>query len=283
MEAKRELVKSKSGQIKDMLKAPELAEALQRALPEHITVGRMVQVALTALNQNPELLECDNKSFVRALIQTSILALEPDTPLGQSYFVPFKKKVQLIVGYRGLISLAYRSGLIDSICAFPVYEGDKFHIQKGTKPMIEHFENIEGPRGKVRGYYSSIYLRGSRHPIIDYMTQEEVDKIKARSASAKSPYSPWNTDPIEMGRKSVLKRNIKYAPANIESLTFQAIAIDTEADIGRTQRIRAEGFEVLNEDDEQTSKADEIKKNLGIEDDDEGDEGTAGPVEEKTT
>lgn len=65
---------------------------IEKALPSVITAERFTRMALTAISTNPKLAECTPKSFMAALMQAAQLGLEPNTPLGQAYLVPYRNK-----------------------------------------------------------------------------------------------------------------------------------------------------------------------------------------------
>ncbi|EKF2878464.1 recombinase RecT, partial [Escherichia coli] len=89
------------------------------------------------------------------IVQCSQLGLEPGSALGHAYLLPFgnkneksgKKNVQLIIGYRGMIDLARRSGQIASLSARVVREGDEFNFEFGLDEKLIHRpgENEDAP------------------------------------------------------------------------------------------------------------------------------------------
>ena len=93
-----------------------------------MSAAQFIRTALTAINKNPKLLECTPASLISALLQAAQLGLSPDGILGEAYLIPFydsrfqKNIVQFIPGYRGLVQLAMRSGLIKTIQSREVYE-----------------------------------------------------------------------------------------------------------------------------------------------------------------
>ena len=93
--------------IADLIKAME--PEIKKALPEVITPERFTRMALSALNTTPKLQECTQISFLAALMNAAQLGLEPNTPLGQAYLIPFKNKnvmeCQFQIGYKCLIEL----------------------------------------------------------------------------------------------------------------------------------------------------------------------------------
>ena len=99
---------NKGMSISDMIKA--LEPEIKRALPSVITPERFTRMALSAINNTPKLAECTQMSFLAALMNAAQLGLEPNTPLGQAYLIPFQNKgvleCQFQLGYKGLINLA---------------------------------------------------------------------------------------------------------------------------------------------------------------------------------
>ena len=80
----------KNMSIAELIKAME--PEIKRALPKVITVERFIRMALSALNNSPKLQECTKMSFLSALLNAAQLGLEPNTPLGQAYLIPYKNK-----------------------------------------------------------------------------------------------------------------------------------------------------------------------------------------------
>ena len=117
---------TKSMTIVDMVKA--LEPEIRRALPAVLTPERFTRMALSAINNTPELADCTPMSFIAALMNAAQLGLEPNTPLGQAYLIPYKNRgvleCQFQLGYKGLIDLAYRTGQIQVVQAQTVREFD---------------------------------------------------------------------------------------------------------------------------------------------------------------
>jgi len=123
------------------------AAAMFAALPKHITPERFTRVALSAIRMNPQLLQCTPGSFYGALTEAATAGLEIGTgAMAQAYLVPYKEECVLIPGYRGLLSLAYRSGEIASVTCESVYRGDEFEYELGDNPHIKHVPSDENDR-----------------------------------------------------------------------------------------------------------------------------------------
>ncbi|MDD7543001.1 MAG: recombinase RecT [Peptoniphilaceae bacterium] len=199
-----------------------MGEQIRMALPENIQSERFQRVALTAFSGNPKLQKADPVSFIAAMMQSAQLGLEPNTPLGQAYLIPYGNQIQFQIGYKGLIDLALRSGKYRSIYAHEVRENDEFSIAYGIEETIKHVPNMVGDRGEVTGYYAVYKLENGGYGMF-YMTKKEVME-HARKFSKTFNNGPWKTDFDAMAKKTVLKQVLKYAPMSIE--LQQATSID---------------------------------------------------------
>ncbi|MDY6146203.1 MAG: recombinase RecT [Peptoniphilaceae bacterium] len=199
-----------------------MGEQIRMALPENIQSERFQRVALTAFSGNPKLQKADPVSFIAAMMQSAQLGLEPNTPLGQAYLIPYGNQIQFQIGYKGLIDLALRSGKYKSIYAHEVRENDEFSIEYGIEETIKHVPNMVGDRGEVTGYYAVYKLENGGYGMF-YMTKKEVME-HARKFSKTFNNGPWKTDFDAMAKKTVLKQVLKYAPMSIE--LQQATSID---------------------------------------------------------
>src|ERR1051326_6456109 len=101
--------------IKVLITGEQFKLAVAQALPKHLTPDRFIPTALTAMTRTPKLAECDQASFFAALMTLSQLGLEPDGR--RAHLIPFENRkrgvveCQLIIDYKGLVELAYRSGV----------------------------------------------------------------------------------------------------------------------------------------------------------------------------
>ncbi len=224
--ANKELATKTNKTIKDYLKSYESEFA--KALPSVLTPERFTRMALTALTKTPKLAQCAPSSFMGAMLEAAQLGLEPNTPLGQAYLIPYGNKCQFQIGYKGLIDLAYRSEELRSIEAHEVYENDVFDFEFGLNPKLVHKPAIKD-RGEVVWYYAVYHLvNGSCG--FEVMSREDVE-THARKYSKTFNNGPWQTDFDEMAKKTVLKKVLKYAP--LKSDFARGISADeTTSEIG---------------------------------------------------
>lgn len=179
---------------------------IEAALPSVITAERFTRMALTAVSSNPQLAQCTPASFMGAMMQAAQLGLEPNTPLGQAYLIPFRNKGQLEVqyqtGYKGLIELAHRSGEFKNIEARVVYENDDFQFEYGLEPKLYH-KPVMVNRGEVIAYYA-VYTLVNGGFGFEVMSIEDIkNHAKQYSKAYSSGYSPWKTSFDEMAKKGL--------------------------------------------------------------------------------
>ena len=192
---------------------------IKKALPSVITPERFTRITLSALSVNPKLGDCTPKSFLGAMMTAAQLGLEPNTPLGQAYLIPYNNRragqmeCQFQLGYKGMIDLAYRSGNVKTIDAQVVYSNDTFNVAYGIEPKLELIP-AAGDRGEPVAVYACFITKDGGYGF-DVMSMEEVRK-HARKYSQAYNNGPWQTNFEEMAKKTVLKRCLKYAPMSTD-------------------------------------------------------------------
>lgn len=204
---------TKNMSIKDLIKAME--PEIKKALPSVMTSERFTRMALSSLNTTPQLAECTQMSFLGALMNAAQLGLEPNTPLGQAYLIPYRNKgrleCQFQLGYKGMIDLVYRNEAIQSIQAQCVYANDVFEYEFGLEPRLVHKPSLND-RGEMIAVYAMFKTKNGGYGF-EVMSKPDVDAHgKKHSKSFSSSYSPWKTSYEEMAKKTVIKRVLKYAP-----------------------------------------------------------------------
>lgn len=188
---------------------------IAKALPSVMTPERFTRITLSALSANPQLAQTTQNSFLGAMMTAAQLGMEPNTPLGQAYLIPFRNKgileCQFQLGYKGLIDLAYRSGEVTTIQAQVVYENDEFEYALGLEPQLKHIPAMSN-RGEPIYFYAVFKTKDGGFGF-EVMSVEDV-KLHAQkySKSFNGAYSPWKTNFEEMAKKTVLKKVLKYAP-----------------------------------------------------------------------
>lgn len=230
-----------------LMAAPNVQQQIRAALPRHMTAERMARIAMTELRKTPKLMSCNPMSFLGAVIQCAQLGLEPGNALGHAYILPFEKRkkidgqwqtvdteAQVIIGYRGMIDLARRSGQIVSLSAQAVYQGDEFECVFGLDPNLRHvpdFNNADRAKPDLLRFVYAVAKLKDGGTQFAVMSRAEINAIRGRSKSAND--GPWVTDYEAMALKTVIRRLFKYLPVSIE--LQQAVSLDERAEAGMPQ------------------------------------------------
>lgn len=196
--------------VRDLIEKqkPQIA----RALPAHMDPERFTRIVLTEIKRTPKLASCTPASLLGAMMLSAQLGLEPG-PLGHAYFVPYGNEVQFILGYKGYIDLARRSGNIESIIAREVCEGDHFVYEYGLAEKCEHRPALTG-RGKPYAYYAIARYRDGGQTFL-VMSRDDIEKRRQRSKAKNN--GPWQTDYDAMAKKTVIRAMASFLPLSIEA------------------------------------------------------------------
>jgi len=206
---------------------------------------RLARVAYMAATKNPTLLKCAPESIVAGVVEAAQLGLSVDGVLGHAYLVPYfdrgTQRAQMQIGYRGFISLAYRSERIERIAADVVCENDLFDFEEGTSPRLTHKKSLTQDRGNTIGAYAIAQLKGTTVPLFRVMPMAELLAHRERSSGyqafkqGKIKSTPWDTDADAMAMKTALRMLAKFLP--LEEMQ-RASTYDEARDQGRTQAPR---------------------------------------------
>lgn len=191
---------------------------IERALPKHMDADRLARIATTVIKSSPILMQCTSESLLGALMLSAQTGLEPG-PLGHAYFTPRRNKgkweCQWIIGYKGIIELARRSGKILSIEARDVCEHDEFDFEYGLNEKLVHRPVLDGPRGDIVAFWGLARFADGGHYFV-VLSRADVDEHRGRSDSFKANGGPWITDYAAMGRKTVIRVMQPFLPLTAE-------------------------------------------------------------------
>lgn len=237
--------------IQDYIKV--MAPEIKKALPSIMTPERFTRITLSALSTNPQLGSCSPKSFLAAMMTAAQLGLEPNTPLGQAYLIPYKNhgalECQFQLGYKGMIDLAYRSGEVTIIQAHTVYSNDEFTYELGMEPKLSHIP-AKSNRGDPVYFYAMFKIRSGGYGF-EVMSVEGV-RAHAKRYSKAYNNGPWQTNFEEMAKKTVLKRVLKYAPLKSDFVRGLAqdgiVKNEIDKDMYSVPAVDLEDYEAVEDD-----------------------------------
>ena len=190
------VAKKKGSSVVEYLNDAKFQAQIAAALPKFMDTDSFVRNALTDFRKQPLLQTCSVPSVLGYYMQAAACGLMPGVTLGQCYAVPFRNKntgqmeCEFIIGYRGMLAIARRSGEVSSVSAQIVHENDTFDIVYGLESKLEHKPCVKGNPGAMVGAYVVVRFKDKEmEPQIMYMSKEDIEKHRKRSKAADS--GPW--------------------------------------------------------------------------------------------
>lgn len=200
-----------------MLSTDSVKAQFQNALKEHADI---FLASILDIYSDTYLQKCDPGKVIQECLKAATLRLPLNKQLGFAYVVPYKDTPTFIIGYKGLIQLAMRTGAYRTINADVVYEGELQEVDKLTGII-----SLSGKRtsDKVAGYFAHFEtVNGFRKTM--FMSADDMAKYaKKYSKSFNSASSPWKTEPDSMGTKTMLRKLLgKYGIMSVEFASAMA-------------------------------------------------------------
>lgn len=201
-----------------------------KALPPHVSSDKFTRVIMTAVQQNPAILNCDKRSLFGACMRSAQAGLLPDGR--EAALVSYRTKngelAQFMPMIAGILKMARNSGEISTLAAELVYAHDKFTYRVvNGKPDMLHEPVTFGDRGEILGAYACAVLKDGS-TMIEVMSRADIEQVRAASRAKDS--GPWVSWWGEMAKKTVLRRLSKRLPSSTdrEDRLDQAIRSDDD-------------------------------------------------------
>jgi len=216
----------------------------KKVLPARVSQDWFAAECKVAVQRNPDLMACTKTSLFDSLLTCAQLGLSPSGRLGSAHLIPFKTGVQagggkwekatvcqLVIGYRGYIDLARRSGEVKGFGVEVVYEGEKFRDVGGLHPTVEHDKDRDTDEKQAPEKLYAVYAwaelaDGFRQHVVLY--RPDVNRAKAAARGADNAKSPWVTHTAEQWKKTAIRRLIKLLPLSPDRAQLLARAEEAE-------------------------------------------------------
>jgi recombination protein RecT len=249
------------------LSSKDAKDRLKKLAQKHLTAERMLTLAVECVHKTPKLAECEHLSVLGAFLTAHSLGLEPNTPLGHAYLIPYQgwykdengnwqqkqATCNFMIGYKGFSQLFWRTGKIKTFAAEAIREGDNFEHVIGTETRVS-FTKALSKRGEILGSFCHINKSddGQQFEIVE---KEELEKIRLTSETYKNlkkaveeaerkndqreikqaterlNETPWVKWSDGMVAKSAIKRLSKVS--DLDPRISMAAEIDSLSDIGK--------------------------------------------------
>lgn len=215
--------------VRGLLDNDEALAKLADVAANELRPERMMRLVASAIRANPKLGECNPLSLLGALMASAQMGLEPNTPLGQAYLIPFENRragtvnCELVIGYKGYIDMAWRSGRMVGIHADVVHEGDDFEFEYGCDAHLKHRPGTT--QGEPLYAYAHVKLAGGGAVfcVLPWSRViEKRDSSQGYKAAMKFNFdNPWKTSLSRMARKAAIRElfNGGSVPMSVEAAT----------------------------------------------------------------
>ncbi|MDZ7711728.1 MAG: recombinase RecT [Rhodovibrio sp.] len=196
----------------------QMRPELQKALPAHVSVDKFERVVQTAINQQPDLMDCTRRSLFGACVNAAQDGLLPDGREGAIVSFYDKKAgaklAQWMPMVAGVLKKVRNSGELSSISTQVVCRNDHFDYQLGDEEYIDHKPEL-ADRGDIIAAYAIAKLKDGS-TMREIMGRDEIERVRSVSKSKDNPAGPWMNWFGEMARKTVLRRLSKRLPMSTD-------------------------------------------------------------------
>ena len=212
------------------IQTPLYKNLVNNTLGDPVRAGRFIANITSAVAVNAELQKCDPGTILAGALLGESLFLQPSPQLGQFYLVPFKSKAkydregqmiepekfkaQFMLGYKGYIQLALRTGQYKRLNVLEVKNGElsgwdpfeeRFHemhfIEDFEKRMsmptigyIAHFEYINGFQGRSRWQVWSDWITISAIAVSNATDKSHFDEREQQYMTIVKKYTKQEVD-----------------------------------------------------------------------------------------
>lgn len=223
----------------------EMAPEFEKASPKGVEAAQVVRDVLTAISQNQRLRECEPLTVLGGAMTMAQLGLRVGV-LGHGWLLPFRdrngnQQAQLIIGYKGMVELVGRSGLVADIGVHGVHQGDvddgrfAMGFENGQR-IFTHRPDWWGDRGTLLGWYGAAQERGAAiYTVTEPWSIARMEAHRDAFAMAKKDgriVGPWRDHFESMAKKTVLLDLVKLLPKSTD--VARAIEADNSVRVDLT-------------------------------------------------
>lgn len=196
--------KAQKAKFSVAISTPGYQNLIRNTLGDPETAKRFIAAISSAVATTPALQECDAGSIVSGALLGESLKLSHSPQIGHYYLVPFKNKregtskAQFVLGYKGYIQLAIRSGCYKKLNVLEIKEGELNSFDPLTEEINVTLIDDANDREAARtiGYYAMFeYTNGFRKAM--YWS---IEKMLAHADKYSQAFSREKYKEIQAGR-----------------------------------------------------------------------------------
>ena len=254
---------------------------LQSSLKEN--KGAFCTSLMEIFSSDEKLLQCQPNDLMAEALKAASLRLPLNKQLGQAYLLPFKNKgvmtPTLVIGTKGYLQLAMRTGKYETINADVVYEGEFNHYDKVTGKLdlsgaqisntpIGYFAYFKKKDGLTKLLYMTLdeVCRYAKQysPTVKFIDKVDAEKLKEmalkQAANGSGEGVGWYSNFESMAIKTVLRRLLsKWGELSIESNDITNLDEAPSAIVQRDEEFaEAKNVITVNADTDEVVNAEEV-------------------------
>jgi len=213
---------AKVNEFKSLVNTKDMVKRMATTCGGKEAAGQFMASMLDLYEGDNYLQNCDAQKVLMECLKAASLKLPLVKSLGYAYVVPYKSTPTFIIGYKGLVQLALRSGQYTALNADCLYEGEEVSFNRLTGQM-----SIIGQAtsNKAVGYFAYFKLVNGFEKAM-YMTTEQVQEY-ARKYSKAYNSGPWQTQFDSMAKKTILRQLLKFGPMSTDMQTAENMEVSS--------------------------------------------------------
>ena len=241
-----------------VIKSDVYQNLIKQTLGDPKKAERYTAAIMSAVATNPSLQQCEAKTILSGSLLAESLGLAHSPQLGQYYLVPFKVKAKngipehydatFILGYKGYLQLAARSGNYKHINVTEIKEGELVSYNPFDEDIVLNpIQDVdEREKAETIGYYAMFeYVNGFKKvlywskaqmlahadrfsPAFSKVDYEKLQRGEIPQQDLRRYSSFWYKNFDEMAKKTMLRQLIsKWGVMSTEMV--QAVTLDNTA------------------------------------------------------
>lgn len=194
-------------------------KSFQSVLPAHVSPQKFMRTVVGAVQNNPDILQCDRNTIFSSCQKAAQDGLLLDGR--EAALVKFKTKIngqyvnaaQYMPMVNGILKKIRNSGMVSTITAQTVHQNDSFKYNPAMDDVPNHNPDWFGDRGDMVGVYSVARMKDGG-TVVEIMNLKQIEKV--RNVSRSKDRGPWSDWYEEMAIKTVLRRISKFLPSSAD-------------------------------------------------------------------